>query len=277
MKTILFPTDFSQSAAPALAWAKMFTHQYNATLTLLHVYLPALPIVPDPSLGGSISPETELAVEEINRKQLEELGDTLREEGLTVQTNWQIGNVDEQILNVAHDVQADLIVTGRRDLTSFFDRITGTYASDVAKKATCPVLIVPDSVATESLQLKKIAYSTQLEEDDRATLRSALTLANEFNASLQLIHINADNQPNVFNNDDMLADLRHEFGESALGIDYVNARTVSDGLTDYLDKHPTDLLVMTTRKRDFLDSLLKPSITGRMLTHSSVPLLVYHA
>ncbi len=37
MKTILFSTDFTESATTALDWAKLFARQYEATLVLLHV------------------------------------------------------------------------------------------------------------------------------------------------------------------------------------------------------------------------------------------------
>ncbi|MCY7358579.1 MAG: universal stress protein [Rudanella sp.] len=56
----------------------------------------------------------------------------------------------------------------------------------------------------------------------------------------------------------------------------MKARTVSAGLTDYLDQHPTDLLVMTTLERGFLANLINPSQTERMVVRSMVPVLVLH-
>jgi len=276
MKTILFPTDFSQSAGHALAWAQLLARHYNATLQILHVFSPLMPVVPPPGMADPLLATPESEAEANSRNQLEALAADLRAEGLFVQTSWQTGNVDEQILAAAHDIKADLIVTGRSDMHSFLDRLAGTHASGVAKSAHCPVLIVPTNAPEHPVQLQTIAYATQLEGDDDATIRAILELACDFNAKLELIHVEAENQPNVFDDSDVLTDLQQTFGADVFRLHTLKSRTVSGGLAAYLDKHPVDLLVMTTRKRNFLDGLLKPSITSRMVTHTQLPTLIYH-
>lgn len=277
MKTILFPTDFGPSADQALAWAQLFARQYNATLQVLHVFSPLMPVVPPPGMAGPLLATPESEAETNSRNRLEALADQLRTDGFAVQTSWQTGDVDDHILAAAHDTNADLIVTGRSDMHSFLDRLAGTHASGVVKSAHCPVLIVPTSAPERSVQLQTIAYATQLEGDDDATIRAILELARDFNAKLELIHVEAENQPNVFDDSDVLTDLRNTFGADAFRLHTVKSRTVSGGLADFLAKHPVDLLVMTTHKRDFLDGLLKPSITSRMVTHTQLPTLIYHS
>ncbi|WP_338869527.1 universal stress protein [Spirosoma sp. SC4-14] len=276
MKTIVFPTDFSQSADHALAWAQLLARHYNATLQVMHVFSPLLPVVPPPGMAGPLLATPESEAEANSRNQLEALANQLRTDGFVVQTSWQTGNVDDQILAAAHHTNADLIVTGRSDMHSFLDRLAGTHASGVAKNAHCPVLIVPTTVPEGSVQLQTIAYATQLEGDDDATIRAILELARDFKAKLDLIHVEAENQPNVFDDNAVLTGLRHTFGTDAFRLHTIKSRTVSGGLADFLEKHPIDLLVMTTRKRDFLDGLLKPSITSRMITHTQLPTLIYH-
>lgn len=276
MKTILFTTDFTQSGTRALDWARLFAQQYKATLTLVHVYSPITSASALPGIGETVAipaPTTE----ELSRGQLAQLARQLESEGLIVQTVWREGNVDDEIHNTAQEMEADLLVTGRHDIHSFFARFRGNTATDVAKGATCPVLVVPMDTTGQPVRLQTIAYATQLEGDDSGTLRPALDLANQFAASLTMVHIEAENQPNLYDDQQSVAELQDEFGEHSFAVYKIVARTVSGGLGDYLDKHPADLLIMTTRERGFLDGILSPSLTGRMLTQSSIPVLVYHS
>lgn len=145
MTNLLFPTDFSANNTDALNWVRLFAHKTGATVTLLHVYQPmmpdsTLPTIGDPGLGIMASQE----IEDISRRQLGELAVKLRSEGLSVDVDWRIGTVDDGILEAALDHSADLIVMGRSELSTFFDRLAGSAVTDVADEAKCPVLIVPD-------------------------------------------------------------------------------------------------------------------------------------
>ncbi len=275
MTTILFTTDFSNSSIRALEWARLITQQYKAMLRIVHVHSPVIPSTVLPGTGETILTDAS-STENLSRTQLTELAKQLEADGLPVQTDWRAGNVDDEIRMAAQEADADLIVTGRHDLTSFFDRFAGSTATDVAKGATCPVLVVPVDAGKQPVRLQTIAYATQLEGNDSETLGSVLDLARQFGASLSLVHVESENQPNLYDDQEALAELQEEFGEDAFAFHKTASRTVSGGLSDYLDKHPADLLVMTTRERGFLDGLLNPSLTGRMLTQSTIPVLVYH-
>ncbi len=71
--------------------------------------------------------------------------------------------------------------------------------------------------------------------------------------------------------------LQRTLGNDPLRVNLIHARTVTGGVSDYLDKHKADLLVMTTRERGFLDGLLNPSLTKRMVLRAHIPVLVYHS
>jgi nucleotide-binding universal stress UspA family protein len=291
MKTILFPTDFN-TATTALSWAWLFARQPGARLVLLHVFQPIIPDSTLPSVGPlGMGVEPSLALEDISRNQLLELANQLRAEGLTVTTDWRIDNVEDGILTAAQDCGADLIITGRSELANFFDRIVGTSAAGVARHAHCPVLIVPAHSApphagetqkpiqhqwAHPAHLRQIVFASSLQVDETAVMRQVVEIANTFGASVQVLKVHAENQPNVFDDADSLASLQREFGADRLQVTTIQARTVSGGLQDFLHEHNTDLLVMTTHARDFFDRLLSPSLTERMVLRAELPLLVFH-
>ncbi|GAA4404096.1 hypothetical protein GCM10023187_20930 [Nibrella viscosa] len=281
MKSILFATDFTNATTPALEWVKLIARQYGSMVTILHVFQPmipdtTLPVMGDMGAGVAASHD----IEEISRQNLNELVTRLSAEGINCQSEWRTGAVEDEILGTAREYQVDLIITGRSDITTFFDRLAGSAAADVAIDAPCPVLVIPmphEGVTARPAQIRTIIYTTQLEFDENHILRQASGLAQTFNATLKLMKVDASNQPNVNPDDQILRDIRREFGYENIHVDKVESRTVTGGLLEYLEKHDADLLIMTTRERGFLAGLLNPSLTERMVLRSPIPLLVFHA
>ena len=276
MKTILLATDLTPAGNNALNWARMLTKHYQATLHLVHVHSPnaAVPVVP--GVGAAVALDTiPMGDDGLAREQLTELAEQMAKLGIPVQVHYRAGNVNDEIRAVARHVQANLIITGRQSMDSFLDRLLGSTATGIAQEAACPVLVVPATENDQPARLKKVIFATQLEGNDKVALQSALELASHAGAGLTLLHVEAENQPNLFDDALALDELRQEFGQESFAVQTVSSRTVSGGLNNYLDEHPADLLVMTTRERGFLDGLLSPSLTGRMLTHSVIPVLVY--
>jgi nucleotide-binding universal stress UspA family protein len=281
MQTILFPTDFTPSTQHALDWAKLFARQYQATIVVLHVYQPPMPNMTLPTMGD-LGVGTAMAtadLEKIGRDNLNKVVVQLRSEGFTVDSDWRIGTVEDEIINSANELDADLIITGRSAMNGFFDRLVGSAASDVARSATCPVLVVPNFTEGEAhhpVQVNQIVYATQLEFDEREMLSQALAVTKAFGANLHLVKVDAANQPDLYDDHQFLTLLQRQHGDLPLDMETVKARSVSQGLTQYLEQQPADLLVMTTRERTFFQNLINPSETERMVVRAPVPVLVLH-
>jgi len=288
MKTILLALDFSPASEPATAWAKLFARHYNAELVLVHVAAMPMPSPSIPAIGGAglgmgmtMGEGMPINTDAIFEDRLAELGQQLQEEGIRCQTDMRRGGIDNAILEAAKDHRADLIVTGRSHIGNFFDRLAGTVASDIARGAHCPVLIVPSEnmeVATKiAVSLRTIVFSTSLEFDETRVFGQVVELARTLDAALRLLHVESENQPNITSNDEILTPMQTVYGAEPLGVDTVASNTVTGGMEKYLNTHVVDLLVMTTRERGFLSGLLNPSLTSRMAVRSEVPLLVYQA
>ncbi len=280
MKTILFSADFTQSTTDAINWASLFARHYGATVVLLHVQSAVysdttLPIAGELSMSAGMLVD----LEPVSREQLEKLAHQLKNEGITCQTDLRHGALKDAILLAAADHRADLIITGRSHMNNFFERLVGTSATGIAQGAHCPVLIVPEGdteLATQP-KLQTIIFSTSLEFDQPTEFHQAVALARTFGATLRVLHVRAENQPALNNHETMIAQLQTVYGSEPMPVDTVDARTVSGGIETYLASHPADLLVMTTRERDFLTGLLNPSLTGRLLVQTNLPMLIFQA
>lgn len=242
MNNILVPTDFTTNTDSTLDWARLFARKTGATITLLHVFQPMIPDSTLPSIGATSDIGVGLAashdLEQISRDGLDRLTGRLTTEGFSVRSEWRMGTVEDEILASADEFGADLIIIGRSNVSTFFDRIAGSAAADVATDAVCPVLIVPgpnEGGLTRPAQVRTIAYAMQPKTTQSDVTTQTGSLVDAFDAQL----------------------------------------TVLTG--DQLDKTTADLLVMQyVPQSGFLDGLLHPNPANKLVQNADVPVLVYH-
>lgn len=144
---ILVGTDGSEAAARALGLAADLAQRSGAELTLLHVPHPetvafALGAVAGYHAVTTMPPESEIA--EAADKVIAEATEKLTAAGRTPdRAEWRRGDPGVAMIEMAKEIDADLIVTGRRGLGSLSGLILGSTSQYIAHHATCAVLTVP--------------------------------------------------------------------------------------------------------------------------------------
>ena len=133
--TILHPTDFSEPSAGACQLATGLARDYNSKLILLHVS--TAPII---GYGEGVVPPNPDVLADIAAEQLSRLpaaDPDIRTERRVVE-----GDPAAVILNVANEINADLIVMGTHGRTGMSRLFAGSVAEQVVRRADCPVLTV---------------------------------------------------------------------------------------------------------------------------------------
>jgi nucleotide-binding universal stress UspA family protein len=131
-KNILFATDFGKGAEREAEYAFSLAQEHHSRLRLVHVF-------PHPEAYG----EDVLAVgKEGCRNQLRELVPRGTELLCKVDFEVAVGEPVEQILRVAEETKADLIVMGAKARKSLAGNVPHTKAYRVVSGARCPVLTV---------------------------------------------------------------------------------------------------------------------------------------
>jgi nucleotide-binding universal stress UspA family protein len=145
MKTIVVSFDESEPAERALRRAADLAEAFDATLVVAAV---AVPPMPGPGVGALLpgTPErlASAATKELDLadRHLEQARRRL--EGRTVRAEFvsQAGAPAEQILELAEQRQADLIVVGVREPGFLEHLLKGSLTEDVARESRRDVLIV---------------------------------------------------------------------------------------------------------------------------------------
>ena len=189
MKTILFPTDFSENAHHASAYAGMLARRLGANIVLLHTYM--IPVGTEFQVPYDIN-----GFDEISRKsaeqQLQEFTTSLiASTGLAperISRMVEFGDISNKIVEVSKNINANMIVMGTRGANTVLDRWLGTNAQEVMKTAECPVWIIPTKSPIE--YPKKVMYAADFEEDEVAATQKILDIIEPLEVFCKVIHVN---------------------------------------------------------------------------------------
>ena len=134
MKKILFPTDFSTASDAALVHAENLAKQSSAELLILHIEEPPLAYGGGELYYGLPEPSSE--------RILKMLSDVCPSDPqLSFKHRLVMGDPATEIVRVAEEEQAELIVLGTHGRTGLSRILMGSVAEAVVRHAPCPVLI----------------------------------------------------------------------------------------------------------------------------------------
>jgi len=105
------------------------------------------------------------------------------------------GDVWSVLASVVEKNEIDLIVAGTRGRTGMTKLVLGSHAEEIFRRAPCPVLTVgPHSSAhlPHGASIKEILYATDFSPESNAAAPYAISLAQEYQAHLTLLHVIAD-------------------------------------------------------------------------------------
>ncbi|CAM5767823.1 universal stress protein UspA [Labrys miyagiensis] len=146
-KSIIVPVDVAdlRLAALAITSAVKLADNGGATLTLVHV-VPIMPLMMLDTVPVSFEGE----VAEKAKGQLAELAATVNLPAGKVQSAVRIGGIYHEVLAIAEEQRADLVVVGSHQ-PSVATYLLGSNASAIVRHASCSVMVV-----REEKQLAKV-------------------------------------------------------------------------------------------------------------------------
>jgi nucleotide-binding universal stress UspA family protein len=185
-RNILFATDFSPAAAQAIPYVKKIAKHYGAGLVALHVRPPVVNPMTEP---GTWPTDIESAKAE-NDKHREEVLGTFA--GIHTQVLIEEGSIQSCLDAAITKNNTDLVVIGTRGRTGLGKLLLGSVAEEIFRTVSCPVLTVgPHSSAYRAAggQFREILYATDFSPESQGAAAYAVSLAQEFQARLILLHV----------------------------------------------------------------------------------------
>ncbi|HEU4892540.1 MAG TPA: universal stress protein [Vicinamibacterales bacterium] len=142
-RSIVCAVDFSEDSARALGYAASLARHAAGRLTLLHSVEP-MPVASDPLVGVNFDVTGyQQALEKSATATLQKFVPQSIALGCDTETVVASGKAYREILRVATERQADLIVLGVHGRNVFDRMVFGSTTEHIVRRATCPVLAVP--------------------------------------------------------------------------------------------------------------------------------------
>jgi nucleotide-binding universal stress UspA family protein len=161
IRTILHPTDFSEQARHAFATACSLARDHGARVIVLYVRAPEVvpygklgPIVPDP-VRTPADAQAGLS------------GPHLPDPGVEVEYRVAEGDPAAEIIRLARELGANLIVMGTHGRTGLGRLLMGSVAAAVLRRAPCAVLTLKAPFFVGAAQPEAAAQAEAAEREQR--------------------------------------------------------------------------------------------------------------
>jgi nucleotide-binding universal stress UspA family protein len=141
VRVIFCPTDFSEPSRAALQAATELAAHFGSEICLAHV-VPVIPTLPpDPNYVFKV-PEYERLLHADAEKNLRTLSEEMIKQNVPVRTIVGHGPAAEEIVRLAGQESADIIVISTHGSTGWRHFVFGSVAEKVVRLAPCPVLTI---------------------------------------------------------------------------------------------------------------------------------------
>ncbi|MBP6574235.1 MAG: universal stress protein [Flavobacteriales bacterium] len=265
MAHILLPTDFSDHALNACAYALDLFGGAGNTYTLMHSY-----IDPVPGYASMVDMSGEFYASSVEGmlRFTERFRGLKGADGTVVFTEVVPGTLETAIATVCKEKGVDVIVMGTQGATGV--DLFGSNAASVAKASRVPVLVVPKGATFNGL--RHILLADDHRSVEPLALRPLVKLARQFGADITIAHVlrNAAEEPDAR----IVADYDETFAQVAHTYTDAKGDDVALALSTVAERDNMDMVAVLHRHVGFLDSLFHGSVAKHLALHTRIPLLV---
>lgn len=268
MKTIIFPTDFSDNASNAMAYAIALAEKVNARLLLLNTF-----ILPSSGAGSGLSGSLLEMLRKESESQLAQLKEKVEKENPNlkeVTTVSKLGDLLSNLRDLTERDKVSLVVMGTQGATGLQEIFIGSNAQTVIKKLRAPVMVIPSNAKYKNME--SIVYATDFNvniDTDKEALEQLKDLCILLNVNLKFLHVQKMDGESTSGRgtlEELFADIKHSFC-------IIRSENFEETVSNYLIEEKADLLCMLSRKHGFFDRFINGSKTESMAMHTKIPLL----
>jgi nucleotide-binding universal stress UspA family protein len=142
VRRIIFASDFSKASGKAFATALTMARANRATLTILHVFVPSMPIVPEQYINTASLEQIDSRAKQWSQQQLRKLTEKAKKTGGRAIGLLLEGDPAQQIARATRSKRADLLVVGTHGRTGLAKFFVGSVAGRLVATVSCPVVTV---------------------------------------------------------------------------------------------------------------------------------------
>lgn len=287
---IAVPTDFSETAATAHALASEIGAFYDSKIDIVNVIdatVYAYAGYPLASLSSDLMNGAEEALNKV------ELPASARE--LEVNRFVLSGTPDQAIVEHTKHHNVDAIVIGTHGHGAVARFFLGSVADKVIHAAECPIIVTKEPKGAikhpvkKEKPINKILFPTDFSECATGALNRAISLAEDFNAELYVLHVvddslistRVESERNIILKElrrHALEEMKTQLPDHLLeNFDTIGAVTKGDPAKEtaaYAESHHCDLIVIGSHGRTGVNRALLGSVADKVIRLANCPVLI---
>jgi nucleotide-binding universal stress UspA family protein len=282
INNILYLTDFSQPSESALPFAVSIAREYGAKVNAFHVLIPAVYTYTTPETAAvTLDAQEDDAQANMQRVKAQLVG--LPNETI-IERNTGVWPALESAIK---ELSIDLIVVGTHGRTGAQKLLLGSVAEEIFRRSHVPVLTIGPSEkrgAHRGACFHHVLFATDFSEDSLAAAGYALSMAQENEAKLTLLHVMKE--PELFDKtaEDRISsasfrlhEIVPEAAESWCRPDtVVRFGTAADRILDVAKDRGVDLIVLGVRGNRGVPGAathLERATAHKVVVHAPCPVL----
>lgn len=269
MKKIVCPTDFSDTAQNAIAYAAKLTKATGSMLTLLNIQAAASP---------ALAAEKDLVVHAISER-LEEVSKEVRQ-FFKISCEAEIVDspklLSDAISESAHDF--DMIVMGTHGVESLMEFFTGSNTYHAIRKSKTPVMLIPADCPFS--EIKNMVYAYDYLGERKLPLKQLQPWIQALQCELTVLQVTGETISRDVN--DELKELQFVISEKwknegiSISFDSIRSADIAPSIHSYIQRNEKDVLALCTVHRNFIQNVFHKSVIKIISEIASYPVLVFH-
>jgi len=278
MMNILIPTDFSENAQNAIAYALAYFSDVAVDFYILHV---------SHTHTSTKEEEQELFSDfDTEMQTVQSTSATLREEIRKYQIRSQNPahsfsplhenlNLVEAIRKNVIEKEIDYILMGTKGTTKINGGEMGSNTCDVITKVKCPILVIPENAKFNGI--KNIAFLTDYNCIYRNKIITRLSETLDLHRSpLRVLHIKAQNTGLTAAQTDNKGFLHYFFKDKKHSFHFVENKDLEIGIQDFVETWDISLVSIVAKNLNLIQRLLLRPAVKSVSYSVNVPFLVLH-
>ncbi|WP_138433214.1 universal stress protein [Winogradskyella algicola] len=275
MKKILLPTDFSDNAWNAIAYALQLYKNTKCNFILLNTYTP---IVYQVEFMQYSTPQFQLmeTVKETSKKRLQELVEKIETEfpnpNHQFTTISSFNTLTGEISELYEGNVMDLIIMGTKGASGVKEVLFGSNTMHVLNNAKCPVIAIPSDFNFEKPH--ELLFPSDYEIDFKDEhIQPLIDIATLYNIRINIMHVYYG-EALTDKQEKNRQKLETKFKGVAHLFHNIKNQNIPKAITEFQIKTKINLLVMINNKHSFFENLFFKSNIKHIGFHLNVPFMV---
>lgn len=269
MKKVLCPTDFSDTADQAIAYAAALCKKMGAELTLLNVQsvfsLPTEEVIKGKYLATKVE------------------RDKLDEQCYQVMSVFNISCLSEVVASnsslsdiiTQRGKDFDLIVMGTNGADDYYEFFFGSRSYQIAKESSVPVLLIPTGCVYQDISSIVLAFDYEHEQEFPLTQLVSFTSLLEAKITIVQVKEHYKREAEV-NSKQVEERTKMLYNLADIKFDTVYSDEVSNNINSYVLKSKADALALCSIQHSIIEAIFHKSVIKQLSSTVNYPIFIFH-